>query len=61
LTGGDPVFFRFSPRRLLRLARRSVDAYGTPISVTDLLLERKAEDIVAAAVRFTSVPVRRFG
>jgi hypothetical protein len=59
---GDPQecvqrFHAFAQKQ----ARRSVDAYGTPISVTDQLLERTAEDIVAAAARFTSAPVRRFG
>jgi hypothetical protein len=44
-----------------RTARRSLEAYATPIAIPDLLLERSAEDLVAAARTFTSAPVRRFG
>jgi hypothetical protein len=45
----------------LKRARRSVTAYGTPFSVTDLLLERTADDIVAAAGAFARLPVRHLG
>jgi hypothetical protein len=50
-----------SPTFAQKQARRSVDAYGTPVSVTDQLLERTAEDSVGAAAAFTSAPLRRFG
>lgn len=45
----------------LKRARRSVTAYGTPFSVADLLLERTADDIVAAAGAFARLPVRHLG
>ncbi|MEV0407072.1 hypothetical protein [Actinoallomurus sp. NPDC050550] len=56
----EAVVARFPASAQKRL-RRSWDVYGTPISVTDLLLENTADDIVTTAARFTSVPVRRFG
>jgi hypothetical protein len=55
----EAVVSRFQPFAR-KAARRSLEAYGTPIAVPDLLLERSAEDIVAAARAFTSAPVRRF-
>lgn len=59
---GDPegAVTRFRPFAR-KAARRSLEAYGTPIAVTDLLLERSVEDVIAAAGGFTSAPVRRFG
>jgi hypothetical protein len=45
----------------LKRARRSVTAYGTPFSIMDLLLERTADDIVAAAGAFARLPVRHLG
>jgi hypothetical protein len=43
-----------------RAARRSVQAYGTPLSISDLLMDSGAEDVVAAARTHTTAPVRRF-
>lgn len=45
-------FRSFAQRR----GRRSLSLYGTPISLTDYLLVRSAEDIVTAALGFASVP-----
>jgi hypothetical protein len=44
-----------------RRARTSLKAYGGPLSVADLALDRTAEEMAASASALGGLPVRRFG
>jgi hypothetical protein len=46
-------------RRRKRLAR-SLRVYGTPMSVSDGLIDHSAEQVAAAAAAFAALPVRRY-
>lgn len=59
VTDPNAAVARFQPFAQ-RAARRSLEAYGTPMTVTDLFLDTTCEDILATAARFTTAPIRRF-
>ena len=46
------------PRR--RRLERSLRVYGTPMSISDNVIDHPAEQIAAAAAAFAAVPVRRY-
>lgn len=49
------------PKRKARAARRSLRHFASPVAVPDQALDRRAEEIAAAANTIASVPVRVFG
>ncbi|WP_344587818.1 hypothetical protein [Actinomadura vinacea] len=56
----EALISRLKPRPAKR-ARTSLRAYGGPVSVADLALDRPAAEIAAAASALSGLPLRRFG